>query len=88
MHPYEQMDFGARDSYEQFSDASTTPLWDLTIGLASLVTVLGGGLAAVWAIGYLSVGRVAVAVPLIVTLAVLVAVDAALRHGRRVARRR
>ncbi len=87
MHPHEQMEFGARDSYEQFADASTTPLWDLAVGLVSLVTVLGGGMAAVWAIGYLSVGRVAVAAPLLATLALLVAVDVALRHGRRIARR-
>ena len=44
--------FNAEDAYEQFADASTTPLWDLAIGLVSLVTVLGGGLAAIWAIGY------------------------------------
>jgi energy-converting hydrogenase Eha subunit C len=88
MHPYERMDFGARDSYEQFSDASTTPLWDLFIGLSSLAGVLGGGLAAVFAVGYLSVGRVAVAMPLLATLTVLVAVNLALRHARRIARRR
>jgi energy-converting hydrogenase Eha subunit C len=88
MHPHERKEFGARDSYEQFSDASTTPIWDLAVGLVSLVTVLGGGLAAVWAIGYLAVGRVAVALPLIGTLAVLVAIDLGLRYGRRVARRR
>jgi hypothetical protein len=80
--------FNAEDAYEQFSDASTTPLWDLAIGLVSLVTVLGGGLAAIWAIGYLSVGRVSTALPLLATLAVIVGVDQALRHGRRVARRR
>jgi hypothetical protein len=82
------MDLDSRDAYEQFSDASTTPLWDLAVGLASLVTVLGGGLAAVWAIGYLAVGRVELAVPLLATLAVLAGVDLALRHGRRIARRR
>ena len=80
--------FNPEDAYEQFSDASTTPLWDLAIGLASLVTVLGGGLAGIWAIGYLSVGRVSVALPLLATLAVIVAVDQLLRYGRRVARRR
>jgi len=80
--------FNAEDAYEQFSDASTTPLWDLAIGLVSLVTVLGGGLAAIWAIGYLSVGRVSVALPLLATLAVIVALDQLLRYGRRVARRR
>jgi hypothetical protein len=83
MHP-----LNSQDAYEQFSEASTTPLWDLAIGLASLVTVLGGGLAAIYAIGYISVGRAAVAWPLLATLAVIVAVDLALRHGRRIARRR
>jgi hypothetical protein len=88
MHPYEQMEFGARDSYEQFSDASTTPIWDLAVGLVSLATVLGGGLAAVWAIGFLSVGRLGAALPLLATLVALAAVDLSLRHGRRIARRR
>jgi len=50
--------------------------------------VVGGGMAAVWAIGYVSVGRVGIALPLLVTLVVLVTIDLALRHGRRVARRR
>jgi hypothetical protein len=81
-------ELNSQDAYEQFSEASTTPLWDLAIGLASLVTVLGGGLAAIYAIGYISVGRIAVAWPLLATLAVIVAVDLALRHGRRIARRR
>jgi hypothetical protein len=79
--------FNVQDAYEQFSEASTTPLWDLAIGLASLVTVLGGGLAAIYAIGYISVGRVALALPLLATLAVVVAVDVALHCGRRIARR-
>ncbi|WP_028067630.1 hypothetical protein [Solirubrobacter soli] len=80
-------ELNAQDAYEQFSDASTTPLWDLSIGLSSLVTVLGGGLAAIYAIGYLAVGRAALAWPLLTTLIVLVAVNLALRHGRNVARR-
>jgi hypothetical protein len=80
-------EMNARDAYEQFSDASTTPLWDLSIGLSSLATVLGGGLAAIYAIGYLAVGRVALAWPLLTTLVVLVAINLALRHGRNVARR-
>ena len=87
MQTFSPAEFNSQDAYEQFSEASTTPFWDLSIGLASLVTVLGGGLAAVWAIGYLSVGRVALALPLIATFAVLVAINLALRHGRRIARR-
>jgi len=82
------MEFGARDAYEQFDDASTTPIWDFAVGLATLAMVVGGGMAAVWAIGYVSVGRVGIALPLLVTLVVLVTIDLALRHGRRVARRR
>jgi len=88
MNPFTPTEFSSRDAYEQFSDASTTPLWDLAIGLATLVTVLGGGQAGVYAVGYLAVGRGSLAWPMIATLAVLVAVDLALRHGRRVARRR
>ena len=80
-------EINARDAYEQFSDASTTPLWDLSIGLCSLATVLGGGLAAIYAIGYLMVGRASLAWPLLATIAVLIAVNLALRHGRKVARR-
>ena len=80
-------EINARDAYEQFSDASTTPLWDLSIGLSSLTTVLGGGLAAIYAIGYFSVGRASLAWPMLATLAVLVAINLALRHGRRVGRR-
>jgi hypothetical protein len=80
-------EINTRDAYAQFSDASTTPIWDLSIGLASLVTVLGGGLAGIYAIGYLAVGRASLALPLLATLAVLVAVNLALRYGRRVGRR-
>jgi len=87
MHPFTPTEFSSRDAYEQFSDASTTPLWDLAIGFASLVTVLGGGLAGIYAIGYLAVGRASLAWPLIATFVVLVAVNLALRHGRRIARR-
>ena len=63
--------------------------WTLVgIGLATLATVLGGGLAGVYAVGYLSVGRASLAWPLLGTLAVLVAVNLALRAGRTAARRR
>jgi len=82
------MDFNAPDAYEQFSDASTTPIWDLMIGLVTVATVLGGGLAGIYAVGYLSVGRASLAWPLLGTLALLVAVNLALRAGRTVTRRR
>jgi hypothetical protein len=88
MQTFTPAELNSTDAYEQFSDASTTPLWDLAIGLVSLATVLGGGLAAIHAIGYLAVGRVSLAWPLLATLAVLVAIDLAMRHGRRIARRR
>ena len=82
------MDRRDQEAYEQFSDVSTTPFWDVMIGLSTLATGLGGGLAGVWAVGYLSVGRESLAWPLLGTLAVLVAVNLALRAGRRVARHR
>jgi hypothetical protein len=82
------MDFNAQDAYEQFSDASTTPFWDLAIGLATIATVLGGGLAGIYGVGYLSVGRMSLAWPLLCTLALLVVVNLALRAGRSGARRR
>ena len=84
----ELMDFSAQDAYEQFSDASTTPIWDLIIGLATVATVLGGGLAGVCAVGYLSVGGTSLAWPLLETLALLLAVNLALRAGRTATRRR
>jgi len=81
-------DLKARDGYEQFSDASTTPIWDLIVGLASLTAILGGGLAGIYALGYLSVGRASLAWPLLGTVAVLIVVNLALRAGRRAARHR
>jgi hypothetical protein len=87
MKTFTHAELSSTDAYEQFSDASTTPLWDLAIGLASLATVLGGGLAGIYAVGYLAVGRESLAWPLLATCVVLVAVNLAMRHGRRVARR-
>ena len=77
-----------RDSYDQFADASTTPFWDLAVLLLTLAAILGGGLAIVYGIGYLAVGRAALAWPLLTTAAVLVAATVAFRLGRRAARRR
>ncbi len=76
------------DPYEQWSDSSTTPFWDLAVGLTTLVTGLGGGLGAIFAFGYFATGRDALAWPLALTVGVLVAVNVALRLGRRSARRR
>jgi hypothetical protein len=82
------MDLQAQGAYEQFSEASTTPLWDLAIGLMTLAMILGGGLAGIYAAGYLAVGRVSLAWPLLATAGVLGATNLALRYGRRAARRR
>jgi hypothetical protein len=87
MRTFTSAELNSTDSYEQFSDASTTPLWDLAIGLVTLATVLGGGLAGIYAVGYLAVGRASLAWPLIATFVVLVASNLAMRHGRRIARR-
>ena len=84
----ELMDRRDQEAYDQFGDVSTTPIWDLMIGLSTVATVLGGGLAGVWAVGYLSVGRASLAWPLLGTLAVLVAVNVALRAARTAARHR
>jgi len=82
------MNLQAQDAYEHFSEASTTPLWDLAIGLMTLAMILGGGLAGIYAAGYVAVGRLSLAWPLLATAAVLVATNLALRCGRRAARRR
>ena len=73
---------------DPWGDASTTPLWDLAVVLWTLATVLGGGLAAVFAAGYLLTGRTSLAWPLIGTLIVLIAVELALLYGRSAARKR
>jgi membrane protein implicated in regulation of membrane protease activity len=82
------MSSGPRDTYDQFSDASTTPFWDIAILLTSLAAIAGGGLALVYGIGYLSVGRTSLAWPMLATAAVLISANLALRHGRRTALRR
>ena len=74
-----------RDTYDQFSDASTTPFWDLAILLTTLAGIAGGGLALVYAIGYLAVGRTSLAWPMLATAAVLLVANLALRYGRRAA---
>ena len=37
------------DPHDPWSEASTTPFWDLAVGLCTLAVVLGGGLAAIYA---------------------------------------
>jgi hypothetical protein len=78
----------SRDSYDQFADASTTPIWDLVVGLVTLATVLGGGLAAIYAAGYFMTGQASEAWPYVGTLSVLLAVNIALRCARLAGRRR
>lgn len=56
---------------------STTPTWDLIIGVATVALVLGGGLAGVYAVGDFSLGRASLAWLLLGTLAALVAVNLA-----------
>ena len=76
------------DPYDNWKDASTTPFWDLAVGLLLVVTILGGGLALLFGVGYLTVGRGRLAWPLLTTLWVLVVLNVALRVGRARARRR
>jgi hypothetical protein len=76
------------DQYEQFKDASSTPYWDVIVGLASICGILGGGLGAIYAIGYFSVGKSGQAWPLAITVIVIVAANLAARIGRARARER
>jgi hypothetical protein len=46
-----------RDQPDPYADASTTPFWDFAVGMSLLVLIIGGGLAAVYAIGYLATGQ-------------------------------
>jgi hypothetical protein len=75
------------DPYERYHDVSDTPILDLIVGLATLCLVLGGGLAAVYAIGYFSVGRAALAWPLVGTFTVLAMINVAVRVLRSSRRR-
>lgn len=73
---------------DPYADVSMTPLWDLAVGMSSLVLMVGGGLAAVYAIGYFATGQPELAWPLVGTLSVLLFVNIVLRRGRIAARRR
>ena len=70
------------DQYEQFADLSETPIMDVIVGLATICLLLGGGLAGIYAIGYLAVGRAALAWPLLGTLAALLALNLGARVVR------
>jgi len=63
-------------------------MWDFAVGMSLLVLVIGGGLAAVYAIGYFATGQPELAWPLIGTFAVLLVAHVAFRRGRVGARRR
>jgi hypothetical protein len=76
------------DPHDPWSEASTTPFWDLAVGLCTLAAVLGGGLAAIYAIGYFLTGQPSLAWPLVGSATVLLALNLALRYGRVIARRR
>jgi hypothetical protein len=77
-----------QEVHDPFADSSTTPFWDLAIMLWTLATLLGGGLAAVYALGYFLNDHASSAWPLMGTLTVLIVVEAALLVGRAFARRR
>jgi hypothetical protein len=76
------------DTHDSWSDASTTPFWDLAVGLWTLAAGLGGGLAAIYAIGYFLTGQATLAWPLVGTASVMLVIDVALRYGRSAARKR
>jgi hypothetical protein len=82
------MTAGSQDPYEQFGDVSSTPIWDVVIGLVTVATVLGGGLGAIYAAGYFMTAQASLAWPNVGTVAVLLVVNIALRGARSGVRRR
>jgi hypothetical protein len=77
-----------QDQYDQYNDLSTTPYWDILVGLLSLAGILGGGLGGIYAIGYFATGNAAAAWPLTGTVVALVTVNLAARWMRAAMRRR
>ena len=77
-----------RDQPDPYADASTTPFWDFAVGMSLVVLILGGGLAAVYAVGYLATGQPELAWPLTGTFVVLLAAHLLFRHIRALVRRR
>lgn len=76
-----------QDFYERFQDGSTTPLMDLMVGVLSMVSVAGGSLAILLAVGYLTqpAGR-SRGWPFVAIVGVLIVANVGLRAIR--ARRR
>ena len=74
------------DPYEQYKDMSSTPYWDVIVGLLTICGLLGGGLGGLYAIGYFAVGKADQAWPLTATVVVLVAANVAARVARAKAR--
>jgi hypothetical protein len=77
-----------QQEHDPYADVSMTPLWDFAVGMSWLVLIVGGGLAAVYAIGYFATGQPELAWPLVGTFSVLLVVNIVLRRARTVARRR
>jgi hypothetical protein len=75
-------------TYDQFADVSATPISDVFVGLVALATILGGGLAAIYAIGYFLTGQASIAWPLVGTIAGLLVANIVVRTARSIMRRR
>ena len=78
----------SKDPYDLYKDLSTTPICDVVVGLVLVATILGGGLAAVYATGFLLTGNESNAWPLLGTLTGLLAANVLVRLVRRALRRR
>jgi hypothetical protein len=76
------------DDRDAYADVSSTPYLDVLVGLVLVATILGGGLAALYAIGYFLTGQSRLAWPLVGTLAALLVANVALRAWRAALRRR
>ncbi len=77
-----------REQHDPYADVSMTPIWDFAVGMSLVVLVVGGGLGAVYAIGYFATGQPELAWPLVGTFTVLLVAHMAFRQGRAAARRR
>jgi hypothetical protein len=72
-----------KDPYEQFQDSSTTPFLDLFIDIVLMVSVAGGSLAVLLAIGYLAQdSHRSRAWPFLAVVAVLMVANVGLRAIR------
>ena len=77
-----------RDEHDPYADVSMTPIWDFAVGMSLVVLVAGGGLGAVYAIGYFATGQPELAWPLVGTFTALLLVHVVMRWARIAARRR